>query len=485
MYIEILIEYSFGCFILDENKNTNDAEQIDVDEIKASASIDVISISSSGCELSNGRTMIPIHIIFLIQISNSQTIDISASNPTVCDNQIKKENGFVDDVIELSDDSSTENELNETSQPMLQSENAKNDQFSNSKQFDSPHIVPTVGNHPENEDVDDFDKLVNPVKKSTELQTENNSSNPTIATKKLSFTERLKLYEEDLENGFTADIQIDHLDRDQLSQESIVLSDDEINYSMITDRKRDSSESANGIDEDDIIVIDPIEFEKNDYMPTAETEEKLVNSSVSNIFERTFENASGSPFAEKAKPKSSFSKTLKKVNSERVFTAARFTCPMTKEQPFNEYHVAPKHSQSSQSKNDVPTDLSDENYIIRVGSVSPKPNYEEMDTIALENELRKFGLKPSLRRRQAIICLDYIYNRTHPFMLIDSPVVSGSPAKAAQSNAPGTSGLKRTNESQLNFNIGFGVYNLVDEKFKQSKVDQIFLPSWPRAKVRN
>lgn len=380
----------------------------------------------------------------------------------------------------MSDDSSTENELNENSQPMVQGENTRNDQFSNSKQFDSPSTVPTIENHLENEDVDDFDKLVNRVKKSTVLQTDNNSSNPTIATKKLSFTERLKLYEEDLENGFTADIQIDHLDRDQLSQESIVLSDDEINYSMITDRKLDSSDSAKGIDEDDIIVIDPIEFEKNDYMPTAEAEEKLVNNSVSNIFERTFENASGSPFAEKAKPKSSFSKTLKKVNSERVFTAR-----LTKEQPLNEYHVAPKHAQSSQSKNDVPTDLSDENYIIRVGSVSPKPNYEKMDTIALETELRKFGLKPSLRRRQAIICLDYIYNRTHPFMLIDSHVVSGSPVKAGQSDAPGTSGLKRTNESQLNFNIGFGVYNLVDEKFKQSQVNQIYLPSWPRAKVRN
>lgn len=399
---------------------------------------------------------------------------------------MKTDKVFVDDVIELSDDPSTDYEFKENSQPMVHSENPENDQFSDSKQFYSPNTVPNIDNQPENEDEDDFDKLAKPVNKSIELQNKTNdsSSTTTITTKKLSFTERLKLYEEDLENGFTADIQIDHLDRDHLSQESIALSDDEINYSMITDRKRDSIESINGVDENDIIAIDPIEFEKNDYVPTAEIEEKLVNNSVCNIFERTFENATGSPLTQRVKPKSSFSKTLKKVNSETVFTA-RLTSPKKKTQPFNEYHVSPAPSQSSQSKNNVPMDLSDENYTIRVGSVSPKPNYEEMDTIALETELRKFGLKPSLRKRQAIICLDYIYNRTHPFMLNDRPQDSGSPAKACISNEPGTSAQKRSYESQLNFNIGFGAYNLVDEKFKQSKVDRIYLPSWPRAKVRN
>lgn len=396
---------------------------------------------------------------------------------------MKIDKTFIDDIIELSDDPFAQYEFTENSQPMLQNKNPEDVQYSNSKQFDSQITVSTINNRPENKDEDDFDKLVNPVKKSTELQnkTNDNSSTLTIATKKLSFTERLKLYEEDLENGFTANIQIDHLHRNQLSQESILLSDDEINYSMISDLKRDSNELVKSVDEDDLIVINLIEFEKNEYMPTAEIEERLVNDSVCNIFERTFENATGSPLVQKVKPKSSFSKTLKKINSETVF-AARLTSPKTKEQPFNEYHVSPKHSQSSQSKNDVPMDLSDENYIIRVGSVSPKPNYEQMDTIALETELRKFGLKPSLRRRQAIICLDFIYNRTHPFMLSDSPEC-GSPVKACKSNEPGTSAQKRSNESQLNFNIGFGAYNLVDEKFKQTKVDQIYLPSWPRAKV--
>lgn len=393
---------------------------------------------------------------------------------------MKKEKSFVDDIIELSDDPSTEYVFKENSQPMLQNENPEMDQFLNSKQFESPTTVPTIDNQPENEDEDedDFSNFFNSVKKSTKLQNKTNekSSTPIIATKKLSFTERLKLFEEDIENGFTAD-------HDQLSQESIVLSDDEINYSMITDRKRDSNESVKSIDKDDIIVIDPMEFDKNEYMPTAETEERLVNNSVCSIFERTFENATGSPLVQRVKPKSSFSKTLKKVNSETVFTT-RLTGPKTREQPFNEYHISPKHSQSSQSMKDVPMDLSDDNYIIRVGSVSPKPNYEEMDMITLETELRKFGLKPSLRRRQAIICLDYIYNRTHPFMLSVSPE-SGSPVKACKSNELGTSTQKRSIESQLNFNIGFGNYNLVDEIFKQSNVDQIYLPSWPRAKVRN
>lgn len=57
---------------------------------------------------------------------------------------------------------------------------------------------------------------------------------------------------------------------------------------------------------------------------------------------------------------------------------------------------------------------------VKIGQrcVSPKPNFESMDSPTISRQLIKYGLKP-LVRRKAIICLEHIYNRMHPF--VDCP----------------------------------------------------------------
>lgn len=56
-------------------------------------------------------------------------------------------------------------------------------------------------------------------------------------------------------------------------------------------------------------------------------------------------------------------------------------------------------------------------YDVKVGArcVSPKPNFESMDSPTRAVQLKRYGLK-ALPRRKAIICLEHIYNRTHPFV---------------------------------------------------------------------
>lgn len=57
---------------------------------------------------------------------------------------------------------------------------------------------------------------------------------------------------------------------------------------------------------------------------------------------------------------------------------------------------------------------------VKIGErcVSPKPNFETMDSPTISRQLNKYGLKP-LVRRKAIICLEHIYNRMHP--LVECP----------------------------------------------------------------
>lgn len=354
-------------------------------------------------------------------------------------------------------------------------------------------------------------------------------------TKKLSFTERLELCERDMMNGFTDDLPEEcytqnygHQSQEVMqSQESIVLSDDEINYSM-------NKSAVNAIDNRfDVIDIDingmnndfdAIDNDLNDmdnnfdmeedyynrYLPSPlefnlietnsscnlDSDDKLVNQSVCNIFERTFEHGN-SPVTTITKQRSTGAKTLKKVNSAMVLGSHyEIDMPSTSKANINQlktpdktykmigFDAVEKPTHSPVDQSDEPrTDLSNDDYYIRVGSVTPKPNYEDMDTAQIEAELRAFGLKPSLRRRQAIICLDYIYNRTHPYMEIGNESVTNSQDLNQGRELNGITGDNESNHPKINFNIGFAAHNLADDKFKQKAVEKIFLPSALRAKV--
>ncbi|XP_037045934.1 structure-specific endonuclease subunit SLX4 [Bradysia coprophila] len=61
----------------------------------------------------------------------------------------------------------------------------------------------------------------------------------------------------------------------------------------------------------------------------------------------------------------------------------------------------------------------DQVYQVRTGKlVSPKPNYENMDSPTRLEHLKKYGLK-TLSKRKAVICLEHIYNRLHPYIELD------------------------------------------------------------------
>lgn len=306
-----------------------------------------------------------------------------------------------------------------------------------------------------------------------------------------------------MESGFTAELPPELIHPSQShsqinqSQESIVLSDDEINYSMKKDAVQDEDNLQDEYCNYDWYVPSPIDFNLIDGNSNTDSDEKLMNQSVCNILEKTFDHCT-SPIFTTAKTTTIGKKSLKKVSSETVLSSrygnsvASTSCAKkiqsTPDKKTTNLELIQKQKNSPFSQPIVETrmDLSNNEYHIRIGSVSPKPNYDEMDASTLETELRKFGLKPSLRRRQAIICLEYIYNRTHPFMENISEMETSSKLNEInefkQSNdIPKDDG--DDSSSKINYNIGFAAQNLVDQKFKNRDINKIFLPSTPRAKV--
>lgn len=317
-------------------------------------------------------------------------------------------------------------------------------------------------------------------------------SNESVGTtKKLSFTERLEFCDRDVLNGFTGNIPAECYSQIVQSQESISLSDDEINYSMNkggdVQMTKDDDENADDMDYYNCYMPSPIDFNLIDANINNESDEKLMNQSVCNIFEKTFEH-NNSPGSTATKRKTIGAKSLKKVSSDMTIVSRyENVVPSTSTVDFNRVNVTPtkhrnespkkrKASQCSQTAVNQRQDLSNDEYFIRVGSVSPKPNYEQMNSTTLKIELGKFGLKPSLSRRQAIICLEYIYNRTHPIMEGD---VEKEDAAKENVDVP----KDENNGPKINYNIGFAAHNLTDEKFKKHEETSIFLPSALRAKV--
>ncbi|XP_063702937.1 structure-specific endonuclease subunit SLX4 [Culicoides brevitarsis] len=96
---------------------------------------------------------------------------------------------------------------------------------------------------------------------------------------------------------------------------------------------------------------------------------------------------------------------------------------------------------------------------VKTRCVTPPPDYENMDEVKLEWEMKRFGLKYIKNREHRIKMLNHIYSRTHPFIEIKadsdqnvslmllgsgndsesmsvSPIKSASPAKTQQNPAP-------------------------------------------------
>lgn len=228
--------------------------------------------------------------------------------------------------------------------------------------------------------------------------------------------------------------------------------------------------------------LDPIQFPDDDFDfagidaaladDVAEKESEFVNQSVCDLLTRSFalpsESSNESPKLKKKRPNESWKKSV----SEQVL------------KPKSIDHCNKLNSftqRASGSHEEV--DVSNDKYIIRIGTVPSKPNYEKMDLESLQEELRKFGLKKSLRRRQAVIVLDYIYNRTHPYVESSSIPASNSSRRMESRGKTQTDPTKKnTKEPEINFNAGFSKDDLVDARFKRSSVERYLLPSCPRSK---
>lgn len=297
-----------------------------------------------------------------------------------------------------------------------------------------------------------------------EMHSQNESEN--VLVPHLSFNELQGLCEYDFLNNIDAPSAYS-----QLTQESTQMSDDEISYSMNIGRAKHQTDRYNDSSNDN----NPMELHELEKAGANESDENLVSRSICDILEKTFVQNTSISQTRKNHSIRTGSKSIKRIYSESAIPINTSKQKSTNFKPIvasTSENVSPTSSQM--------VDLSNEEYIIQVGSVSAKPNYDTMDSIDLDLELRKFGLKPSLKRRQAIICLEYIYNRTHPTIENASDLVAAEnvPVPVASVSDPRTE-----KQSTLNFNIGFATHNLTDDKFKAAAVEKVFLPSQPRAKV--
>lgn len=174
-------------------------------------------------------------------------------------------------------------------------------------------------------------------------------------------------------------------------------------------------------------------------------------------------------------------------------------CATTKQPKTPRQSIAVVNQRQRSTIDELALDMSNENYIIKIGSILAKPDYESMTMDEILEESKKYGLKLSLKRRQAIICLEHIYNRTHPYV---EYTVKTSGAKSSRGRSGSIAGgaltqskqcdaisddLKslKANQTKIDFNIGFACDNIVAPIYNGAGDDnlQIFLPSNPRAKV--
>lgn len=244
-----------------------------------------------------------------------------------------------------------------------------------------------------------------------------------------------------------------------ISENFIEISDDEI------DQPRNPSPTYK-VDAE-LADVDLV-FELKDYNEDKNCNEngetEAINQSIHDLLTRSFsfmDKSFDKPFSS-SQIKSSGSSNWRKSVSAQQLTTRNSTLIIDR----------PSTSRTPQSLNKS-IDMSNDDYIIHIGSTSSKPDYEHMDTNCLQEELSKFGLKRSLRRYQAIIVLEYIYNRTNPY-------IEDCKVSAIKSN----DSKEKTKRKELiiDFNFGFSKDNLVDIKFKENPPEDLYFPTNPRSK---
>lgn len=162
------------------------------------------------------------------------------------------------------------------------------------------------------------------------------------------------------------------------SQESIVISDEELNYSSIyaTPGKRKQSKCKTVTYE----ISDDEEVEKNP--PVLETTSKpSTSTSLLNCFDDSLKSLL---------EKNSILDQIEKIETKQ-----------TSDLNENAVNVTPKTNVTIKTKN-----------------VTPAMDYDKMDTPKIVNELNRFGLKP-MKRQRGVKLLKYIYETTHPVINLE------------------------------------------------------------------
>lgn len=135
---------------------------------------------------------------------------------------------------------------------------------------------------------------------------------------------------------------------------------------------------------------------------------------------------------------------------------------------------------SQAQSNEFIVESMDQIYEVRTGVlVSPKPDYDNMNSPTRLEHLKKYGLK-TLSKRKAVICLEHIYNRLHPYIELDEHddldnILSKKEMHAIDSD-------KRIDDIAFSYET---CKPLAESDFDvlQANEDVFYLPSAPRAKV--
>ncbi|CAG9813565.1 unnamed protein product [Phaedon cochleariae] len=192
----------------------------------------------------------------------------------------------------------------------------------------------------------------------------------------------------------------DSLSQVSSSQTSIIISDEELNYSSFHSAEQRNKDFYN-LDNPDTNLVDEADFS---YGNISSIHKGLKEKYLSKLSETgRKENKLELPMTEEAEPIEETTDILTNDVGNKSRKSKR-----SRRKKGGSTNSSP--AKLNQSKN---VSTPDNNMIIKTQNVTPMADYDQMDTPKIRKELDKFGFKP-LRKPKGIKLLKYIYESTHP-----------------------------------------------------------------------
>lgn len=287
--------------------------------------------------------------------------------------------------------------------------------------------------------------------------------------------------------------------------DDLILSDEEINFSI---RKADKMNES----------LIQVEFDDFDLLIHGREDNILEESIVGNLKERDLLDESLTEILNKTdfdEISPTRPKQLKRFRSENIIQTNRpddFCYPdlLSDDEavvpPKDDLEISPNKvieflSKTFETEFEFETDL----YTIKTKNVQSKPDYKSMSLSGLTEELKKFGLK-KLSRQRAIFILEHIYKQTHPVfneingnLFIEEEIVTKKKSpkrkqvekKKFSSSQPSCSkNLEEINElsqdSEITPEEDFSADLLADDGTSaEIEYEEYYLPSKPRGKINS